>query len=96
MKKKVYYSKEKELGEPFLSKLKDELKNVFGSCKRIAIKIHFGEPGNDFAFNPEQIKPVTDSLKELKINYSLYDSSVAYLGREELTRKIKIFRGDLS
>lgn len=80
MKKKVYYSKEKQLGEPFLSKLKEELKNVFGGCKRIAIKIHFGEPGNGFAFSPGQIKPVTDLLKELKINYFLYDSSVAYGG----------------
>ena len=80
MKKKIYYSKEKEPGEPFLLKLKDELKNVLGSCKKIAIKIHFGEPGNDFAFNPEHIKPIIDLLKELKISYFLYDSSVAYGG----------------
>lgn len=73
---KVYYSK--ELKEKFISKLKEELGRKFINCKTIAIKMHFGEPGNKTSFKPEQIKPITNILKELKINYFLYDSSVAY------------------
>lgn len=74
--KKIYYSK--DLGEQFLVNLKNELRRVFKNCRKIAIKIHFGEPGNKSAFKPRDIKPVTDLLKELNIDFSLYDSSVTY------------------
>ncbi|MDD5192830.1 MAG: hypothetical protein PHH54_02415 [Candidatus Nanoarchaeia archaeon] len=74
----IYHSE--DLGKPFLLKLKSELKNTFKGCKEIAIKIHFGEPGNDFAFKPEQIKPITNLLNELNIGFFFYDSSVAYGG----------------
>jgi uncharacterized Fe-S center protein len=47
---------------------------------RIAIKTHFGEPGNEYALRPEDIRPFTLILEELGINYFLYDSSVAYGG----------------
>ncbi len=72
---KIYHSKEIQ---PFLGNLKQELKQTFADCKIIAIKIHFGEPGNRSAFTPEQIKPITNILKELNINFFLYDSSVNY------------------
>lgn len=75
---RVYYSK--DLGN-LLLKLREELAEAFSGCKKIAIKIHFGEPGNKFAFTPKQIKPVTDLLKELGIEYFLYDSSVMYGGK---------------
>ncbi len=68
----------KEFSEKFLLKLEEELKIVFNGCKRIAIKIHFGEPGNKNAFIPEQIKPIIEVLKKLKIDFFFYDSSVAY------------------
>lgn len=73
---KIYHSE--ELGEKFLEELKDNLKESFADCKTIAIKIHFGEPGNKSAFVPEQIKPITDILKSLNIDFFFYDSSVAY------------------
>lgn len=76
--KKVYYFK--EINSSFLSKLKKELKEKFCDCKKIAIKIHFGEPGNEFAFKPEQIRPIVDLLKQINIDFFFYDSSVAYGG----------------
>lgn len=66
---------EKEI-DAFLKAVRPQLKRFAG--KRIAIKIHFGEPGNKTAFTPEQIKPITDLLKELDVEFFLYDSSVAY------------------
>ena len=54
--------------EPFLENLKKELKNEFNGCNKIAVKIHFGEPGNTVAFTPEQIRPITNILKELNCN----------------------------
>lgn len=71
----LYYSNELN---KLLLKLKDEIKNKFGKCKKIAIKIHFGEPGNDYAFKPEQIEPIIRILKELRISYFLIDTPVAY------------------
>ncbi len=72
----IYYSK--DYNKDFLDKLKQEIKRVFAGCKTIAIKIHFGEPGNDFAFKPEQIRPITDLLRELNIDFFFFDSPVAY------------------
>jgi len=72
----VYYSK--ELNEQVLLKLKQELKEKFEGCKKITIKIHFGEPGNKTAFQPDDIKQITNILKELKIDFFMYDSPVAY------------------
>lgn len=60
---KIYYSK--ILNEKFFSKLKEKLSHEFHKCRKIAIKIHFGEPGNKNAFTPEQIKPITEILNNL-------------------------------
>lgn len=73
---KIYYSK--QLNQVFLTNLKEKLKQEFKDCKTIAIKIHFGEPGNKTAFTPEQIKPIANILEQLNINFFLYDSPVAY------------------
>ena len=64
----------------FIEKLRPRLMESFSGCRRIALKIHFGEPGNKFAFRPDQIKPVTDLLNEQGLKFFLYDSSVAYGG----------------
>jgi uncharacterized Fe-S center protein len=72
----VIYSK--EISKKFLDLLKEELKSEFNNCKKIAIKIHFGEPNNNYAFKPSDIKPLTDVLKELKIDFFFFDSPVAY------------------
>lgn len=74
----VYYSKNPD--EKFLQKLKSELEENFKGCKRIAVKMHFGEVGNSKAFSPKDIAPITKLLEELGIDYFLYDSSVMYGG----------------
>lgn len=74
---KVYYSEELERLVP---KLKEELKKEFSGCKRIAVKIHFGEPGNKTTFEPSDIKPIADTLKELGFDFFFFDSPVAYSG----------------
>ncbi|MFA6088838.1 MAG: DUF362 domain-containing protein [Candidatus Woesearchaeota archaeon] len=60
--------------------LKKELATAFKDCKKIAIKIHFGELNNKTALTPKDIYPITTVLKELNIDYFLYDSSTAYPG----------------
>jgi uncharacterized Fe-S center protein len=71
----VYHSKTLKT---LLPKLKQELPTAFKGCKKIAIKIHFGEPGNTTAFVPADIKPITDVLNSLKIKFFFYDASVMY------------------
>ncbi|MFH0906250.1 MAG: DUF362 domain-containing protein [archaeon] len=73
----VYFSQ--DLDTKFLNNLKDQLKSNFKDCKKIAIKIHFGDDvKNRTALFPEQIEPITNLLKELNISFFLFDSSVAY------------------
>lgn len=74
----VYYAK--EMTANTVSKLKQELKTTFAGCKTIAIKMHFGEPGNTTAFEPEDVKLYADILKELGFTIFLYDSEVNYGG----------------
>jgi len=64
----------------FLETIAPQIEKYFEGCGSIAVKIHFGEPGNRFALLPEQVKPLTDLLRKLGLNYFLYDSSVAYGG----------------
>ena len=74
----VYYFE--NMDDSLLNKLKDEIKTAFDGCKKIAIKLHFGEPGSKTAFTPEQIKPIIDVVKELGMEYFMFDSPVAYPG----------------
>ena len=67
-----------ELNEEFLSSLKKELSETFSGCKKIAVKIHFGEPGNEKSLIPDKVKPFIYILKELGYEIFLYDSLVAY------------------
>src|SRR4030042_2693242 len=74
----VYFSK--ELNEKYLKVLEENIKQKFNGCKKIAVKLHFGEKGNKTAFIPEDIKPFTDILKENGFEYFLFDSSTSYEG----------------
>ena len=84
----VYHSKNQE---KFLSKVKEEIKDKFKDCNKIAIKIHFGEPGNKTAFRPEDIKPITDILNELNIEFFLFDSLVKYSSLRNNSKSYKNF-----
>jgi len=85
----VYHSN--LLDEKFMGRLRSELSTTFKGCKRIAIKLHFGEPGNDKAFTPKDIEPIVKLLEELKFNYFLYDSSVNYGGQRAKPESHKIY-----
>ncbi len=75
----------------FSPKLLEKIKLYFKDCKTIAVKIHFGEPGNKTAFTPDQIKLFTESLKTSEKDYFLYDSSVAYPGRRSNPKDHKAY-----
>jgi len=72
---KVYFLKD-------FNKLRNEtgklLQGFYSSHNEVTIKIHFGEPGNNFAFNPADIKPVIEAMKSLKLNPVFIDTPVAY------------------
>jgi uncharacterized protein len=70
----------KSLDIKFLKQLKSDLSKYFKDCKRIAVKIHFGEIANTRAFTSKDVEPIMDVLEELKFEYFLYDSSITYGG----------------
>jgi uncharacterized protein len=75
---KIYHSN--LLDDKFLAQLKTELAHHFKDCKRIAVKMHFGELGNTKAFTPKDIKPITELLESMGFEHFLFDSSVMYGG----------------
>ncbi|MEF8847092.1 MAG: DUF362 domain-containing protein [Candidatus Paceibacterota bacterium] len=48
------------------------------SGSEVYVKIHFGEPGNEAAFTPADVKPVVNALKELNLKPILIDTPVTY------------------
>jgi uncharacterized Fe-S center protein len=80
MKVKVYkilwndFLEKPEIINPVLNKLKSNLKG------KVAVKIHFGEPGNDNAFRGPVIKPVTDWIAENHKEAFLTDTNTLYTG----------------
>ncbi len=64
----------------FVSKeeLIEIFKDKFIPNEKVVIKMHFGEPGNETAFKPEDIKPYIDALKELNHEILMIDTPVAY------------------
>jgi uncharacterized Fe-S center protein len=85
---KIFFSR--ELNSQFLSTLAQELEKNFHGCKRIAIKMHFGEFGNMTALKPKDIAPITKILGDLGREFFLFDSSVAYPGprSNKITHKL--------
>lgn len=57
-----------------------QLKPLFKSGDKIAVKLHFGEPGNTYALKPEFVRKVVDALLELGTKPFLFDTPVAYAG----------------
>ena len=72
---KIYFLKDfDKLQEKTLNILKD----FYPENSAVIVKIHFGEPGNQFAFLPKDIKPITDAMKDLKLRPIFIDTTVAY------------------
>ncbi len=57
---------------------KERLKEIYPKGSKVLIKIHFGEPGNKFAFTPEDVEPVVSAMKELDLEPVFIDTPVAY------------------
>ncbi len=72
---KVYYRNgtpiELDCLEAFISK-------KFNKKDKIGIKLHFGEPGNKYTFEPEFIKKFVSILKKEQLEPFLFDSPVVY------------------
>jgi uncharacterized Fe-S center protein len=73
------------------SEVKNLLKDFYQAKSEVMVKIHFGEPGNKFAFTPADIRPIVEAMKSLKLNHVLIDTLVAYnspRGSVESYRKV--------
>lgn len=86
MKSDVYYS---DLRTGFNNSLLDKLKklitragigNIDFDGKFVAVKIHFGEPGNLAFLRPNWAKVVCDEIKELGGKPFLTDCNTLYVG----------------
>lgn len=75
MSSKIYFLKGFEDLEV---KIKDVLKNFYPAESAVTVKIHFGEPGNKFAFTPEDLEPVIRAMQSLKLRPLLIDTPVKY------------------
>ena len=88
-KAKVYYSDLRALpGTNLLVKLQKLIRRAgIGEIdmenKMVAIKIHFGEPGNLSYLRPNYAKAVADVIKELGGKPFLTDCNTLYVGRRK-------------
>ena len=88
-KAKVYYSDLRALpGTNLLVKLQKLIRRAgIGSIdmdgKLVAIKIHFGEPGNLSYLRPNYAKAVADLIKEMGGKPFLTDCNTLYVGRRK-------------
>lgn len=59
-------------------RVKNILADFYSIKDKVLIKIHFGEPGNKFAFTPKDIKPVIMAMDSLGLKSIFIDTTVAY------------------
>lgn len=62
----------------FLAAIRQKIAEKFAGCRQIAIKLHFGEPGNQKALKPSDLQRLCDLLRDLGLEVFLFDSTVAY------------------
>jgi uncharacterized Fe-S center protein len=58
--------------------IKQTLKDKFLENERVVIKLHFGEPGNETALTPKDVKPYVEAIQELGHEVLMVDTPVAY------------------
>ena len=72
------------LKDPEIEKKRDQicrlLRETFNPDDKIALKLHFGEPGNEMSFTPAQVNGVVKLLRAIDVYPVLFDSPVAYSG----------------
>ncbi|MBM3304056.1 MAG: DUF362 domain-containing protein [Candidatus Aenigmarchaeota archaeon] len=74
---KLYFA---ESDKKMLSRLDGELKNIFKSSDKVAIKLHMGEVYNPNHLQPDFVKKVVTLMKELGLKPFLFDSPTMYEG----------------
>lgn len=57
---------------------KELLKEFYPTDCEVLVKIHFGEPGNKLAFTPNDVKPIVEAMKSLKLQPVFIDTPTAY------------------
>ena len=72
---KVYFLKDFSKIE---KKVKELLDGFYAENKEVITKIHFGEPGNNFAFKAQDIEPLAQGMKSLELKPVFIDTPVAY------------------
>ncbi len=55
--------------------------SLFKSGDLVAIKVHFGEPGNKAYLKPENVRPLAQKLKDLGTKPFLTDANTLYKGK---------------
>ena len=85
MPAKVYFApveKDKEKNVENLKKLFDAAgaKDCLKTNDSVAIKMHFGEPGNTAFLKPHYIKPIVEKTLELNVKPFLTDANTLYKG----------------
>jgi len=58
----------------------DDFKNIFNKDDITAIKIHFGEKGNDGYIKPTYVRTIVDKLRENQVKPFLTDTNTLYTG----------------
>ncbi len=90
---KVYFLKLKEKNPQKLieagRKISGLFPNFFDSNDKVAIKLHFGEEGNDTYLNPILVRTIYENLKNKVKEPVLIDCTVLYKGRRALASSHK-------
>lgn len=81
---KVYFYKIEKQSPEILYKAGKEVSKIisgfFGSDDSLAVKVHFGEPGNITYLKPDFTKAVCEELKNKVKNLSLIEGTILYKG----------------
>lgn len=75
--KQIYFLSKDNI-HSFSQILSNNIKDFYPAGSKIGIKVHFGEPGNLFAFTPAFIKQTVQALQDVGLHPFLFDSPVAY------------------
>ncbi|MFH2034639.1 MAG: DUF362 domain-containing protein [Candidatus Margulisiibacteriota bacterium] len=81
----VFFTKDLERLDRLIDK--SELMKAIGKGDEVALKIHFGEPGNKAFVKPQYARIVADKVKIAKGRPFLTDSNVLYHGQRDYTVK---------
>jgi len=81
---KVYFTKDlNAVGQLFDTAGFDQ---IIAPGEQVALKIHFGEPGNTAYLKPAKVKPIFDRVSQLSGQPFYTDCNTLYSGRRHLTK----------